>query len=264
MAVTVTTGKTHTRFCRMLLGGYNLSGDARTLGSVGVTYDTDDIQGWSDTLMQYVMGHGVVSFGPFEASFSNTAAATGPTDPGSHIVIPALIGTESTIATFAVGIREAPTIGAPAFSHRCVPRDYTAPVANGAVRINADFSTASSTQSSNAKRWGQLLAVGTSVSSTTNNGSLDNGASSSSGGIAVLHLTQSAGAMGSNSWVIKVQHSANDSTWADLVTFSATGAAVAAEWDDTSATSTVNRYLRAQATKSAGTDIVYWVNFIRL
>lgn len=265
MAVTVTTGKTHTRYCRFLLGGTDLSGDARSMQSVGVSYDgdADECQGWNASLKQYLMGPGVASMGPFEAVFSNEPAAVGPVEPGSHIAIPAVIGTESTIATFAIGIREAPTIGAPAFSFRCTPKDYQAPVAGGVVKVSADFSSASVGQPSTAKRWGQLLAVGASVSSTTNNGSLDNGAATSAGAIAVLHLTTSAGAMGTNSWVIKVQHATNDSTWNDLITFAANGTAVTAKWDE-SVTGSVARYVRAQATKSAGTDIVYWVNFIRL
>lgn len=264
MAVTVTTGKTHTRFSRLILGGTNLSGDARSLGGVGVTFDNDEAQGWDAGIKQFLVGQATIQCGPFQAVFSNTAAANG-VEAGSHVAIPAVIGTADTIVTVALGIREAPTIGAPAFSHQCQPKDYVAgPVANGTTVVSADFSSANTGQYKGAVRWGQLLAVGASVSSSSDLGSLDNGASSANGAIAVLHVTRSVGAMGSNSWTIKIQHSSNDSSFSDLLTFSANGTAVTSEWDETSATGTVNRYTRVRFTKSAGTDIVAWVNLIRL
>ena len=43
MAVTVTQGKTHSRFGRILVDGYNISGDVRQLSNVGVSYAETDI-----------------------------------------------------------------------------------------------------------------------------------------------------------------------------------------------------------------------------
>lgn len=67
----------------------------------------------------------------------------------------------------------------------------------------------------------------------------DNGASTSNGAIANLHVT-SAG--GSPTLGVKVQHSADQNTWADLITFTtATGATA----ESKTVTGTVNRYVRA-------------------
>jgi hypothetical protein len=257
MAATVSTGKTHSRFGRILCDGANLSGDARSLGNVGISYEEPDFTGWSDSIMVYQQGRGTISFGPFQALFNNKAAATGPVQPGSYT---ALNGQTIAIATYAIGIGEAPTIGAPAFSADVEQMNALVEATGGnPVIISGDFSGAENTDGG----WGQLVAAGASVSSTTSNASLDGGASSSNGFLAFLHVTQSAGAMGSNNWAIKLEHGTNDSTWADLTTaFTLDGSVVGAQ--KVSASGTVNRYVRATATKTAGTDIIYWINFVRL
>lgn len=261
MAVTVARGKTHSRFARILVGGANLSGDARTLGGVGLTYAQADVTAWADGITTFLMGIPDAQLGPFSALFSNLAAGTGPVEPGTHTV---LASTGSPIVTAVLGMGAAPTIGAPAFSLYTTQLSYTvAPAVGDALAIEANFSASSGNMEARPG-WGQVLAVGASISSTSSLGSLDNGAATSNGAIGVLHLTTSAGAMGSNDWEIKIESSTNDSDWNDLIIFDADGSAVAAEWDDTSATGTIPRYTRVTATKTAGTDIVIWVNLIRL
>ena len=77
--------------------------------------------------------------------------------------------------------------------------------------------------------------------------SADNGASSSDGFIAHLHILSTS----SGDFAFKIRHSADDSAWSDLVTFSADGSAVTAEL--ASGTGTVNRYVAFDATRTAGT-----------
>lgn len=259
MAVTVTRGKTHTRYCRVLFDGANLSGDARTLDEAGVTYGEANATGWGEAVANFLHGRGQISFGPFQAMFNARAAANGPIEPGSHTTL-ASVG--NPIATLAIGIQEAPTIGAPAFSVATDQRSYYAAATNDDLAlVSADFTTRAD-GTAVAGVWGQLLAVGTSVSSTTTNGSLDNGAATTGGYVAFLHVTRSVGAMGTNNWAVTIEHSTNDSAWATLHTFAAAGSTATAERGTN--TGTVNRYTRVVMTKTAGTDLVAWVNFIRL
>lgn len=86
---------------------------------------------------------------------------------------------------------------------------------------------------------GVLLADHSAITVDTNNTSVDNTASSSGGGVATLHVTAYSGL---TSAVVKVQHSSNNSTWADLITFT-TVTAVTSE--RLTVTGTVNRYVRA-------------------
>lgn len=81
----------------------------------------------------------------------------------------------------------------------------------------------------------------TAETGTGNGTSTDNGAATTNGGVGVLHVSAIAGA--APSVVVKIQHSTNNSTWADLLSFSAATAATK-ERVEVAAGTTVNRWLR--------------------
>jgi hypothetical protein len=258
MAVTVTRGLTHTRYCKMLAGGANLTGDTRTLSGAGYSYTEADATGWTGTMLSHP-GRATLTLGSYQALYNTRAAATGPIEPGTHTTIAT---PEARIVTFILGIGEEPTIGAPAFSARALQLSYKADApADDMVIINADFTQEAATGIA-AKGWGQLLYNGASVSSTTTAGSLDNGASTSAGAYAFLHITTSAGAMGSNDWTITLEDSADDSSFSTIATFTADGSSATAEMQTIAGT--VDRYTRAVLTKTAGTDLIAWINLVRL
>lgn len=96
---------------------------------------------------------------------------------------------------------------------------------------------------------------------TGNSTSVDHGAATTNGGVGVLHVTAVAGA--SPAWVIKIQHSANGSTWADLITFASVAAATK-ERIEVAAGTTVNRFLREVHTLGGTTtSITHNVAFAR-
>jgi hypothetical protein len=98
---------------------------------------------------------------------------------------------------------------------------------------------------------GVLLASSQVISATVANSSVDNTASSANGGVAHLHVPVNSrnGAV-----TVKVQHSANNSTWVDLVTFTpTTNGAITSERIEVAAGTTVNRYIRANVSGFAGT-----------
>lgn len=103
--------------------------------------------------------------------------------------------------------------------------------------------------------WGLQLTDGKqSLSGTAS--SVDHGAATSFGGAAYLHLfSVTAGTA-----IVKVQHSTDDSTFADLITFSTTAAGTAERGVTAAVTTTVNRYVRANVTQ--GTAVIA-VNFVR-
>lgn len=90
-----------------------------------------------------------------------------------------------------------------------------------------------------------------------NAASQDNAASSASGGAAVLHVTAYSGLTDA---VIKVQHSTDDSVWADLITFT-TVTATTSEF--ATVTGTVNRYVRATVDVTGTGSVTYAVAFAR-
>jgi len=109
------------------------------------------------------------------------------------------------------------------------------------VAVSAEFQSNSNIDN------GVVLAGNTAVTTTASTGSsVDNAASSANGGVAHLHVTANTS---NGSAVAKVQHSADNSTWADLVTFTTIGTGTAtSQRSITAAGTTVNRYLRALIT----------------
>lgn len=88
-----------------------------------------------------------------------------------------------------------------------------------------------------------FLAHGLTAETADVNGtSVDRGASSATtnGGVAVLHLTAYSGF---TSVGVKIQHSTDNSTWADLVSFTS-ATAVVAERKFMAVGTTINRYVR--------------------
>jgi len=81
----------------------------------------------------------------------------------------------------------------------------------------------------------------TAETGTGNGTSVDNGAATTNGGVAVLHCTAITGA--SPSVVVKIQSSSNGSTWSDLLSFTAATAATK-ERIEVAAGTTIPRFLR--------------------
>lgn len=131
--------------------------------------------------------------------------------------------------------------------------EISAPVTD-VVSLSGEF------QVTDGMRGGVILAGNAANTTSTNGASVDGAASSSLGARANLHVT--ANTRDANT-VIKVQHSADNSTWADLITFT-TVAATTLTSQTATATGTVNRYLRATSTISSGTgSITYTVSLSR-
>lgn len=110
---------------------------------------------------------------------------------------------------------------------------------------------------------GVLLAAQQSVTGTVNNTSVDNAASSANGGVAHLHVTANTR---DGAATMKVQHSSDNSTWVDLVTFTNTTAStVTSQRVVVAAGTTVNRYLRAQVSSFSGStgSLTITVGFAR-
>mgnify|MGYP003116133297 FL=1 len=109
---------------------------------------------------------------------------------------------------------------------------------------------------------GVQLTAGASIAhgSLGNLSSVDNGASSANGGAATLHIPTNT--VNGNT-TIKVQHSANDASWADLLSFTVVGASTKTS-ELKAVSGTVNRYLRATAsTAGSSGSITFMIAFAR-
>ena len=128
------------------------------------------------------------------------------------------------------------TIGRVSYSCQARKTSYEASSPVGDV-----VSTSLSIQADGGIDRGVLLAAATAVTASGEGAAQDNAASSAVGGAAYLHVTANTRDGGST---FKVQHSADDVTYADLVTFTEVSATSTTS-ERSEVSGTVNRYVRA-------------------
>lgn len=226
-----------------------------TDSSVTLNNDVAETTAYGDTNKSYLLG---IRSGTLSLSGMWSA----DTD-GSDEELQALLGNATTpILTIREG---AAAIGSRAIIAQANETSYaiTNPVADIAT-VTADFECTPN-QVSNltfALAGGVQLTAGASIAhgSLGNLSSVDNSASSANGGAGTLHVPTNT--VGGNT-TIKIQHSANNSTWADLISFTVVGSS--AKTSEIKAVSgTVNRYLRATAsTAGSSGSITFMVAFAR-
>ena len=144
MAVTITKGKTTSRYVRLIAGGSNLSGDARSIGSVGISRRAVPAAGWDADLNESLIGRGTIMVGPFSALFNSSDRRKfyNVKDDGvEHVSV-------------FFGIREAPTIGCETFSAEVDSSSSAVNVSDDSpVMIDGDFSGGIDSKAG----WGQPL-----------------------------------------------------------------------------------------------------------
>jgi hypothetical protein len=143
--------------------------------------------------------------------------------------------------TFMVAPDNGIVLGARCYIGKSIDTKYdlSSPVAD-VVKTSADF------QVNGGIGRGIVLAPLSSVSSTSNGTSVDNAASTANGGIGVLHVPVNTR---NGTIIVKIQHSSDNSTFADLVTFATVASATkTSECVVVASGITVNRYLRVSYT----------------
>jgi len=231
-------GKTNGLGDRLFVGGYDMSGDVGSIQKIGGALTLLDRTPLNASAYGRIGGRrdGNIDFTAF---FADEAGE-------SHAVFSALPTGDKT-AIYCRGT----TLGNPGAGIVAKQVDY--PLANPA---GGDLTVPISLMANNyGVRWGHLLTAGLITDASASNGaSIDlTDATTSFGLTAFLIVT----ALGSGTPTVKIQDSANDSTFADVTgaTFG-TVAALDNEIVQTSATATVRRYLRP-VTTGTFTDLSY-------
>jgi hypothetical protein len=113
------------------------------------------------------------------------------------------------------------------------------------VQASAEF------QSTDAVEHGKILSSGSTVSATGNGTGVDNGASTANGGAGFLSVPVNTR---NGNITVKIQHSADNSTFADLITFTVVSStSKTSERVEVASGTTVNRYLRVNYTVAGST-----------
>jgi len=252
------TGRTLDKHKRIYIGGYDLSGNARSCGPIGVEYDEADLTAWTDTAHGFLRSHSQTNIGTFNAVFDNTATT------GIHIVLPAAGGERNVIV--AQGIRAVPAAGDPAFGGTFIQSAYAPQDDGGGVVVSVPFAGWSASASSliYSIGWGTLLhASGAETGANSANSGIDNptaGATTSGGYLCYQVLA------GDGTATLSVDDSANNSTWLALsgaTSGSINCTAVTSGLVALTATATVRRYLRWQVALGTATTVTFVLMFAR-
>jgi hypothetical protein len=228
----------------ILVGGYNLSPDLMsytaddTVNPVDVT-GFGEPQNFTPGLVSSKMSIGVYWNG--EAGRVNDALKTIP---------------QTTNATL---IPEGYTLGNFSLSMQAL-RSAWNPQGTPDSAITAGTLDFLNRGTSTAIEQGWVLAHATITNTATGASVLDpTDAAVTAACAGVLHVWDICAA---DTYVVKIQHSANDSTWADLVTFTLNGSALGSERVAV-ASGTINKYRRVLATRTgaAGQTFGYSVHF---
>ena len=221
-----------------LIGGNDLSGDINALDRIEITHNTHTNQGIdkSGIEREYLQATGGLAF----SSWFNDATAQ------AHDRL-SLVPSGDVLAIYA----PSSTRGDPAFMIVGKQTDY--PVTRPSDGSLATGGTVEGTLGI-APEWGVLISAGVEThASAGSKASVDNGASSASGAAAMLQIDD----IGSGTPTFVLEDSANDSSFATLISFAAVadGAEPAAERKTVAGT--VDRYARVTTTGSfANADAV--------
>lgn len=217
------------------VGGYNLSGDVGSLGRIGGGSALLEVTGIDKSAFERIGGKRDGGF-QFSAFFND---ATGQ----AHPTLSALPTTD-TVVTYFRGT----TLGNPAASVNAKQVGYDG------TRAEDGMFTFDVTAEANGYglEWGRSLTAGVRTDTgATNGSSIDYGAGigqTTLGAQAYLQVFDFTG----TDVTITVQDSTNDSVWANLVAFTQVTSGPTFERVATSATETVDRYLRVITTTTGG------------
>ena len=119
-----------TRYMRIYVGGYDLSGDARTFSSLDAIYDPVDFTGWSESVRNFLAGYKTEGVRGFQALMNDTTARS----------FDALKDTENEVAvTLAFGNGAAPAVGDPVYMIDGIQVSDMISLDSQAVVMTADF-----------------------------------------------------------------------------------------------------------------------------
>lgn len=229
---------------RFYVQGDDLSGDANSLDGVGVNQALLGVNTLDSPANKRIIGLQDGTLG-LSVWFD---AATGH----EHAVFTANSGTTPSVDQNVL-VPMGSAVGDPSVHMVAKIASYDVSTGDGSAPVSG---TASFESNGSAPKFGVMLTAHKDTHATTTSGTaVDNSTSSANGGSAVLQVFSLA----SGSSIIKIQHSTNNVTYTDLITFdSVTGKAS----QNATVTGTVNQYLRVRSTGTF-TDLVLSVDFAR-
>lgn len=215
---------THGKDTDIFCAGYNVGAFLNSI-AFPASADTVETSTFGDTAKEYIAGQVDAQLSA-EGLFSSTTGE-------SETIMNAIFGVADTLWTV---YPQGDTLGNIGYGCKCINTAWDIPSSLGdAVKISV------SAQVSKGRERGLSHHALGAETAASNTATVDNTASTATGGASYVHCTAFSG----TSIVCKIQHSTDNSIWADLITHTAITAANSKERVATSAlTTTVNRYTR--------------------
>ena len=198
------------------------------------TVETAEVSAFGSSAKEYIVGllDGTVSL---SGMFDGTAT-------GTDVVFSAVLG-----STTKQNVIVAPSGHSNGASAIVLEADDTSYEVSGAV---ADVvQTSAEFQSSDGVEHGKILSSGAAISATGNGTSVDNAAASTNGGVGFVSVPTNTR---NGNITVKVQQSADNSTFTDLITFTVV-TSTQKTFQRVEVTGTVARYLRVNYTVAGST-----------
>jgi len=235
----------HGKTTSVLYNGTNLSAFFNE-ASMSQDVETAETTAFGDDAKTYITGLK-------DGTMSLSGMFDGAADAVDVVLISTLGATAADVATVVpAGLS---TAGVSTYSAEVRETSYeiSSPVSD-VVAANAEV------QATGGIDRGELLIGGSSITAVEQTTAIDNGSSTSNGGVGYVHVTANTR---DDSSTFKVQDSADNITFADVLTFSSVSAS-ATSGERVAVTGTVDRYVRAEATPggSAG-SLTYTMAFAR-
>ena len=225
--------------------------------NISVLFDQFDLSTYFNSVSTSAMAEAVetTTFGSTSKTFQvgtkdGTISFEGLLDSTAGAVDAVLAAaTSATVQNITVAI-EGATIGRRAQLVQSNNTSYE--IASAVADMVTVSAEAQATGTKGTMDSGVLLAAKQTVTATVQNSSVDNTAATTNGGVGLLHVTANTR---DGAATVKIQHSANNSTWADLAVFTNTVAStLTSERIEVVAATTVNRYLRVNVSALGGSS----------
>ena len=229
----------HGKGSAVLVDEFDLSAFLNSVDAAA-TADTAEVTTFGNSAKSYIAGtkDATISLGGF---FDGAASAVDE-------VLQAALGGSALISVCPAGVA---TIGNRCSLADCITTSYTVTAA-----VADAVTVAAEAQVTGGLLPGVVLASLVARTATGQTAAVDNGASTAAGAKAFLHITAFTG----TNVTVKVQESPDNSTWADMITFTqATGVTS----ESGTAAGTVDRYLRVDISGTF-TTVTFAVTIARL
>lgn len=237
----------HSKDVQVLVNQYDLSGyfNAFNVSAQQATHDTTCFGNQSPAYAGGLKSGNIAADGLFSADALL----------GSDVALPPLLGTNAVITLLPKG----GTVGNRAYTLQDVVKSYDI-----GVKVADMIRNHIAADSVDGYDYGVSLHALQAETATANGTAVDNGAATTNGGVAQIHLTVMSGTS-TPTLTAKIQHSTDNSTWADLAGGAFTAlTALGSQRQTIAAGVTVNRYLRVVFTIAGTTpSFTFQVSFAR-